>query len=149
MPDYRATRCLNTREADTCHFTAQNDEEARQKLLSGDHPEWSGDADLIDCDFPDITLGLDRRNDKGGYDVVVDEIPLPDQKPYGAPARDFVLKVARHLLFAESGCVTDRPEGSDPEAAQKDLDWLIAQDETLESLITEARVICGLSQPAS
>jgi len=55
----------------------------------------------------------------------------------------FVQNIARFTLFAESDYVTDRPEGTDPEAVQTDLDWLIAQDETLESLIRQARALTG------
>ena len=37
MPDYRATRFINTREADTCHFKAASDEAARELLLAGQY----------------------------------------------------------------------------------------------------------------
>ena len=33
MPDYRATRFINTREADTYRFTAENDRAAKEMLL--------------------------------------------------------------------------------------------------------------------
>ena len=94
MPDYRATRFINTREADTCHFTAASDEAARELLLSGNIPEWSGDADLIECDLPDEVLSLDRSTGNGAYETVDDEIPLPGMMPYGQLSRDFVLSVA-------------------------------------------------------
>ena len=63
-----------------------------------------------------------------------------------SPSEDlhaFAAQIARLTLFAESDYVTGRPEGTDPEAVQTDLDWLIAQDETLESLIRQARALTG------
>ena len=52
--------------------------------------------------------------------------------------RAFAEQVARLTLFTET---LDADE--DPDAAQTDLDWLIAQDETLETLIHDARKLCG------
>ena len=94
MPEYRATRFINTREADTYHFKAEDDEAARAVLLSGDTLDWSGDADLVDCDVPDEVLALDRRKDDGSFEAVDDEIELPSSRPYAGPARDFALRVA-------------------------------------------------------
>ncbi len=125
MPDYRATRFVNTREADTYDFAAENDEAAREILLSGDNLAWSGDADVVDCDFPDEVLALDRRMDDGSYETVDDEIELPGQKPYGAPARDFAWRVAK---LAEEGAYNDAVE-------------------TLARLIEEARGLCGACAP--
>ncbi len=145
MPEYRATRFINTREADTYHFTAETDQAARETLLPGDNLDWSGDADLVDCDVSDEVLALDRRKDDGSYEIIEDQIELAGEKPYGQPSREFVLKVAGIMLFAESDYVTGRPEGTDPEAVQTDLDWLTARDETLESLIREARALTRLN----
>ncbi len=144
MPEYCATRFINTREADTYHFTAENDQAAREILLLGDNLDWSGDADLVACDVSDEILALDRRKKDGTYEVIDDEIELAGQMPYGQPSREFVLKVAGIMLFAESDYVTGRPEGTGPEAVQTDLDWLTARDETLESLIREARGLARL-----
>jgi hypothetical protein len=121
MPDYRATRFINTREADTCHFTAASDEAARELLLSGNIPEWSGDADLIECDLPDEVLSLDRRTGNGAYETVDDEIPLPGMMPYGQLSRDFVLSVA---ALGEEGAYDNAID-------------------TLEALIERARALCG------
>ena len=60
MPRYRASRFINTREADSYDFSAANGQEALETLLSGDNLAWSGDADLIDCDVPGEILALDR-----------------------------------------------------------------------------------------
>ncbi len=122
MPDYRATRFLNTREADTCHFTAPDDDAARQMLLTGQIPEWSGDADIIEPDVADEILALDRRKDDGTYETVEDEIELPGQMPYGQPSRDFVLNAA---ALGEEGAYSDAIE-------------------TLERLIEQARALCGM-----
>ncbi len=122
MPNYRATRFINTREADTCHFTAENDQAAREVLLSGDNLNWSGDADLIDCDLPEEVLALDRRNEDGSYETVEDEIELPGAMPYASPSRQFVLNVA---ALAEEGAYDDAIE-------------------TLERLIEQARALCGM-----
>jgi hypothetical protein len=131
MTEYRATRFVNTREATTYDFTAASDEEALEILRSGDDLEWSGDADLVDCDVPDETLALDRRKDGGGYEAVQDEIELPGQMPYGQPSRQFVLNVA---ALGEEGAYDDAIE-------------------TLERLIEQARTLCGTSgdvpEPAS
>ncbi len=131
MPDYRATRFINTREATTYDFTAASDEEALEILRSGGNLEWSSDADLVDCDVSDETLALDRRQDDGSYEAVEDEIELPGQMPYGQPSRQFVLNVA---ALAEEGAYDDAIE-------------------TLERLIEHARALCGCSgevpEPAS
>jgi hypothetical protein len=131
MAEYRATRFVNTREATTYDFTAASDEEALEILRSGDDLEWSGDADLVDCDVPDETLALDRRRDDGAYETVQDEIELPGQMPYGQPSRQFVLNVA---ALGEEGAYDDAIE-------------------TLERLIEQARALCGCSgeipEPAS
>jgi hypothetical protein len=121
MPGYRATRYMNTREADTCHFTASSDEAARSMLLSGNHPEWSGDADLIDCDAPDEVLALDRRKEDGAYETVADEIQLPGMMPYGQLSREFVVSVA---ALGEEGAYDNAID-------------------TLEALIEKARALCG------
>ena len=121
MPDYRATRLLNTREADTCHFTAASDEEARARLLSGSIPGWSGDAHLVDCDLPGEVFSLDRRIEDGSYDTVDDEIELPGMMPYGRLSRDFV-----------PGVVALGQEGAYSNAI-----------DTLEVLIEKARALCG------
>ncbi len=127
MPEYRATRFINTREADTYHFTAENDQAAKEMLLSGDSLDWSGDADLIDCDVSDEVLALDRRKEDGSYQVIEDEIELPGQMPYGQPSRQFVLNVA---ALGEEGAYDDSIE-------------------TLERLIEDARALCRASQPAA
>ena len=127
MPEYRATRFINTREADTYRFTAENDEAARETLLSGDNLEWSGDADLVDCDVSDEVLALDRRKEDGSYEVIEDEIELPGEMPYGQPSRQFVLNVA---ALREEGAYDDAIE-------------------TLEKLIEEARALCTVSRSAT
>lgn len=130
MPEYRATRFINTREADTCHFTAASDEEARERLLSGNIPEWSGDADLIDCDLPDEVLALDRKQEDGSYEAAGEEIELPGMMPYGQPSRDFTSKIA---ALAGTDAYNDPLQ-------------------TLIWLIEEANQLCGRSparQPAS
>jgi hypothetical protein len=121
MPEYRATRFINTREADTCRFTADNDTVARDMLLSGNHPDWSGDADLIDCDHPDEVLALDRLGADGSYETVDDEIQLPGERPYTRASRQFVLNVA---ALGEEGAYDDAVE-------------------TLQRLIETARALCG------
>ncbi len=127
MPEYRATRFINTREADTYRFTAENDQAARETLLLGGNLDWSGDADLVDCDVPDEVLALDRRNENGSYETVEDEIELPGQMPYGQPSRKFVLNVA---ALGEEGAYDDAIE-------------------TLEKLIEEARALCNISRSAT
>ena len=126
MPEYRATRFVNTREADTCHFTADNDEAARDRLLSGNHPDWSGDADLIDCDHPDEVFALDRLGADGNYETVEDDIQLPFEMPYSQASRQFVLNVA---ALGEEGAYDDAIE-------------------TLEHLIDLARELCATALPA-
>jgi hypothetical protein len=127
MPEYRATRFINTREADTCHFTAASDEAARELILSGNIPEWSGDADLIECDLPDEVLSLDRSTGNGAYETVDDEIQLPGMMPYGQLSRDFVLSVA---ALGEEGAYDNAID-------------------TLEALIEKARALCNISQPVA
>lgn len=122
MPNYRATRFINTREADTYHFTAANDEEALKVLLSGDDIEWSGDADIIGPDVIDEVLALDRRKEDGRYETVDDEIELPGMLPYGQPSRAFVLNVA---ALGEEGAYDDAIE-------------------TLERIIEQARALCSM-----
>jgi hypothetical protein len=95
MPEYRAIRFINTREPDTCYFSAENGEAARAMLLSGAHPGWSGDADLVECDVTGEVFALDRRKAGGAYETVEDEIPLPGEKSNGQPSRDFVSKAAK------------------------------------------------------
>lgn len=126
MPEYRATRCINTREAQTCRFTAHNDEAARDMLRSGNLPDWDDKAELIHCDSTDETLGLDRRNPDRSYDVIIDEIQLPSEMPYSQASRQFVLNVA---ALAEEGAYDDAIE-------------------TLEHLIDLARELCATAQPA-
>jgi hypothetical protein len=121
MPEYRATRFVNTRDAVTAHFTAGNDEAARAMLLAGNHPDWSGDADLIDCDFPDEVFALDRRCADGSYETVEEELLSVSSLPYGGAARDFVHLVAS---LGDEGAYDDAVE-------------------TLERLIESARTLCG------
>jgi hypothetical protein len=127
MPDYRATRFINTREADTYDFTAENDDDARQILLSGGNLAWSGDADFVDPDVKDEILALDRRKDDGSYETVDDEIELPGEMPYGQPSRDFVTRVA---ALGEEGAYDDPVQ-------------------TLIWLIGEALELCGTAIPAA
>ncbi len=126
MPQYRVTRTHNICEADTCGFSAVNDETALKILLSGRHPLWSGNANLVECDFPDETLSLDRRKNDGSYETIAEQIQLPGQKPYGQPSRDFVWKTAK---LGEEGAYSDAIE-------------------TLQALIEEARALCLGSNPA-
>lgn len=76
--------------------------------------------------------------------ILIDRLDHSASPPASDRLLSFVQNIARLTLFAESDYVTDRPEGTDPEAVQTDLDWLIAQDETLESLIREARALTGI-----
>ncbi len=128
MPEYRATRFINTREADTYDFSAANDQEALETLLSRDNLARSGDADLIECDVPDAILALDRRKNDGSYETVAEEIELPGHRPYAQPSRDFVWKTAK---LGEEGAYSDAIE-------------------TLQALIEEARALClGANQAQS
>ncbi len=120
MPEYRATGFISTREANTYDFSATNDQEALEMLLSRDNLAWSGDADLMDCDVPDAILALDRRKNDGSHETVAEQIQLPGQKPYGQPSRDFVWKTAK---LSEEGAYSDAIE-------------------TLQALIEEARALC-------
>jgi hypothetical protein len=126
MPDYRATRFRNTREADTYHFSAKDDEEARDALRLGDTLAWSGDADIVEPDARDEVLALDRRKGDGNWEVVADEIELPSERPYGRASRNFVEYVAR---LGEEGAYDDA----------------IA---TLEEVIADARRLCGIDDGA-
>ena len=127
MLEYRATRFINTREADTYRFTAENDRAAKEILLSGSALDWSGDADLVDCDVSDEVLALDRCKEDGSYEVIEDEIELPGEMPYGQPSRQFVLNIA---ALGEEGAYDDAIE-------------------TLERLIEKARALCNISQPVA
>jgi hypothetical protein len=121
MPEYRATRFISTREANTYDFIAENDEEALEALRLGDNLRWSDDADLVESDTPDEVLALDRRKDDGSYETIDDEIELPGHMPYGGPSREFVRNVAK---FGGEGAYHDAIE-------------------TLDKLIREARALCG------
>ncbi|MFZ1107845.1 MAG: hypothetical protein WAN43_05820 [Rhodomicrobium sp.] len=127
MPDYRATRLRNTREAETYHFAAKNDEEAREILRLGENLAWSGDADVVEPDVTDEVLALDRRKDEETWEAVDDEIELPGERPYGRASRSFVEHVAR---FGEEGACDDAVE-------------------TLEEVIAEARRLCGIDDGAA
>ena len=96
-------------------------------LLSGAVLDWSGDADLVDCDVSDEVIALDRHKDDGSYEVIEDEIELPGEMPYGQPSRQFVLNVA---ALGEEGAYDDAIE-------------------TLEKLIEEARALCNISRSAT
>jgi len=127
MPDYRATRFRNTREAGAYNFSAKDDEEARDALRLGDTLAWSGGADIVEPDVTDEVLALDRRKDDGSWEVVADEIELPSERPYGRASRNFVDYVAR---LGEEGAYDDA----------------IA---TLEEVIAEARRLCGIDDGAA
>ena len=126
MPEYRATRFINTREATTYHFKAEDDAAARAVLVSGDNLDWSADADPVDCDVSDEFISLDRCNDSGSYETLDMEIEIPGVKPYGAPSQDFTRRVA---ALADEGAYHDAVE-------------------TLETIIEEARTLCGLGRPS-
>jgi hypothetical protein len=126
MPNYRATRLINTREATTYHFTARSDRAARETLLLGDNLNWSSDAVLAECDVTDEILALDRIG-KDGTQTVDDEIELPGERPYGQPSRQFVLNVA---ALGEEGAYDDAVE-------------------CLEKLIELARAVCGTADRVS
>jgi hypothetical protein len=127
MPDYRATRFRNAREARAYHFGAKDDEEAREILRLGDALAWSGDADVVEPDVRDEVLALDRRKDDGIWEVVDDEIELPGERPYGRASQDFVDTVAR---LGEEGAYDDAIEA-------------------LEEVIAEARRLCGIDDGAA
>jgi hypothetical protein len=120
MPDYRATRLRNTREADAYHFSAKDDEEAREVVRGGD-------ADIVEPDVRDEVLALDRRKDGGDWEVIDDEIELPGERPYGQPSRNFVDRVAR---LGEEGAYDNAIE-------------------TLDEIIAEARRLCGIDDGAA
>ena len=126
MPEYRVTRLINTRKADTSHFTADNDDKARQLLLFGYYPEWNGAPEIVKCDVSDEIFALHRRKDDGSYEVVAEEIQLPGEMPYSQASRQFVLNVA---ALAEGGAYDDAIE-------------------TLQRLIDLARELCATAQPA-
>jgi len=124
MPRYRITRMLNKRSAMKYDFDAADDEEAFRILHNetclDTLLESSDAADNIDPDALDETRGLDRLDD-GAFVMLVDEHCLKSQMPYSSPARDFAAKVA---ALGEEGAYTDAIE-------------------TLDAVITEARVLCG------
>jgi hypothetical protein len=130
MPRYRITRILNERAATPYDFDAADDEEALRLL----HTETSlgtffdnpGDPEYVDPDAIDETRGLDRLDD-GAFVMLVDEIRLKSEMPYSGEARDFAARVA---ALGEEGAYNDAIE-------------------TLESIIAEARNLCGLSLSAS
>jgi hypothetical protein len=129
MPRYRITRMLNERSATKYDFDAADDAEAL-RLLHDDTCldaalESSGDADVIDPDALDETRGLDRFED-GAWLMLVDELSLKSQMPYSTPSRDFAARVAR---LGGEGAYDDAVE-------------------TLDELIAEARLLCGLDPPA-
>ncbi|MFZ1107079.1 MAG: hypothetical protein WAN43_01850 [Rhodomicrobium sp.] len=127
MPDYRATRLRNTREAETYQFSAKNDEEALEVLRLGENLAWSGDADVVEPDVTDEVLALDRRKDEETWEIVDDEIELPSERPYGRASRSFVEHVAR---LGEEGAYDDAVE-------------------TLEEVIAMARRLCGIDDGAA
>jgi hypothetical protein len=95
-------------------------------------------------DTPDAAVTVDRLDAHG---VMEDEIYV-FRHSQSIPSGDRLLAFARNIaaltLFAESGAVTEEPERTDPEPMQPDSGWLTAQDETLESLIREARALTGI-----
>jgi hypothetical protein len=129
MPRYRITRMLNERSATTYDFDAVDDGEALRLL----HDETcldaalesSGDADIVDPDALDETRGLDRFED-GAWLMLVEELSFKSQMPYSTPSRDFAARIA----------------GLGGEGAYDDA------VETLDALIAEARLLCGLDPPA-
>jgi hypothetical protein len=129
MPRYRITRMLNDRAATKYDFDAADDEEALRLLHDeaclDSRLENSGDADVIDPDALDETRGLDKFED-GAWLMLVDELSLKSQMPYSTPSRDFAARVAR--LGGESA-----------------YDDVVG---TLDALIAEACLLCGLDPPA-
>ena len=129
MPRYRITRILNERIAIPYDFDAACDEEAFRLL----HTETSlgtffdnpGDPEYVDPNALDETRGLDRFED-GAFVMLVDELRLKNEMPYSGEARDFAARVA---ALGEEGAYNDAIE-------------------TLESVIAEARNLCGLSLSA-
>jgi len=129
MPRYRIVRMQNERSATRFEFDAADDEEAFRLL----HDETeldarldsSGDSDAFEPDVFDETRGLDRLED-GAFVMLVDEHCLKNQMPYSLEARNFAAKVA---ALGEEGAYTDAIE-------------------TLDALIAEARLLCGLDPPA-
>jgi len=155
MSDYRAVLGFNAWLLRKKTFTAADDDAAR--AMKDELDIWAGETMLeaahdngADCpDFPDAIVTVDRLDAHG---VMQDEIYFfrhSQSQPFGADLLAFAEKIARLTLFAESDAVTGRAEGADPEAVQTDLDWLTAQDETLESLIREARALTGIENHPS
>jgi hypothetical protein len=149
MSEYRATVGFNTWLLRHRTFTATNDEAVRAMQTQLD--EWAANAmsqaanqnDNELPDFPDAVVTIDRLDAHG---LMEDEIYFfrhSQSHPFSTDLLAFAAKIARLTLFAESHNVTGRPEATDPESVQKDPDWLTAQDETLESLIREARTLTG------
>ena len=126
MPRYRITRMLNERTATPYDFDAADDEEALRLLHSETSLdtllESSGEPENIDPDALDETRGLDRFED-GAFVMLVDELRLKSGMPYSGGARDFAARVA---ALGDEGAYNDAIE-------------------TLESVIAEARILCGLS----
>jgi hypothetical protein len=150
MPDYRATLGFNAWLLHKKTFAAADDDAAR--AMKDELDRSAGETMLeaaqdngTDCsDFPDAIVTIDRLDTHG---VTEDEIYFfrhSQSHPFSTDLLAFAEKIARLTLFAESDAVTDRAEGADPEAVQTDLDWLTAQDETLENLIREARALTGI-----
>ncbi len=167
MPEYRLTFARNVRQYQHHKFQAANDSAAKvyasraltayanpTPAITGNCIEWDNPHEFDDIDFNDPNIMLDRwiapppiddarlKTASGRWDPLEEEILDPDHL-YSSRARAFIDRIARLTLFGESDYVTGRPEGTDPEDVQTDLDWLIAQDETLESLIREARALTG------
>jgi hypothetical protein len=115
----------NERSATKFEFDAAGDEEAFRLLQDETcldaRLDSSGDADAIEPDVYDEIRGLDRLED-GAFVILVEEHCLKNQMPYSIEARDFAAKVA---ALGEEGAYDDAIE-------------------TLDSLITEARALCGI-----
>ncbi len=165
MPHYRLTFARNVRQYQHHKFQAANDSDAKAYAsraltayakptaeIPGNCVEWDAAHEFDDIDFDDPNIMLDRwiapppiddarlKTASGRWEPLEEEILNPDRL-YSSRALAFIQKVARLTLWMESDYVTGRPEGTDPEAVQTDLDWLTAQDDTLESLIREARAL--------
>ncbi len=165
MPHYRLTVARNVRQYQHHKFQAANNSDAKAyasraltayakptPAIPGNCIEWDAPHEFEDIDFDDPNIMLDRRiasppigdahlkTASGRWEPLEDEILNPNHL-YSNRALAFIEHIARLTLFAESDCVTGRPEGTDPEDVQTDLDWLTAQNDTLESLIREARAL--------
>ncbi len=149
MPEYRATLGFNAYLLRNKTFPAAGEDAAR--AMKDELDRWASETMLAaahangaDCpDIPDAIVTVDRLDAHG---VMEDEIYFfrhSQSHPFSTDLLAFARKIARLTLFTESDYVTGRPEGADPNAVQTDLDWLTAQDETLESLIREARALTG------